>query len=271
MRELYITRRGLYLDILVQSDDEELMHAVRCMYQPFISEFAPAQKQLLRLSVYEKDSSVYFECNNIKTEIPKEYALQAMENAVYENTKVDDEFIALHAAAVARDGKAFIFTGNTGAGKSTLCAFLTANGYEYLSDDIVLIKKSSVRLMPYKNPMSLRPGSVDILTNCGIDTSSFTEVRYGGIHRYIKDVSPETRYTEYNVGGIFFIDRNTQINSYNRLSPFSSFPGMLKSQLTPNVNSQDNRIINELIGAGAYGIRYIDMAYVNHVILSHFI
>jgi len=46
---------------------------------------------------------------------------------------------ALHAGALARDGKALLLPGDAGHGKSTLSAGLAARGFEMLSDDTTLL------------------------------------------------------------------------------------------------------------------------------------
>jgi hypothetical protein len=45
----------------------------------------------------------------------------------------------LHAAAVAHNGQAIVIPANSGAGKSTLTTWLAANGFDYLSDELILI------------------------------------------------------------------------------------------------------------------------------------
>ncbi|MFZ0846540.1 MAG: hypothetical protein WAM62_12175 [Pseudolabrys sp.] len=47
--------------------------------------------------------------------------------------------IVLHASAVAVDGKAILFCGRSGLGKSTLAAALSVRGYPLISDDICAI------------------------------------------------------------------------------------------------------------------------------------
>ncbi|MGD9502258.1 MAG: glycosyltransferase [Methyloceanibacter sp.] len=53
------------------------------------------------------------------------------------------EAIALHAAAVAWNGSAIVLPAASGAGKSSLAAWLADKGYVYLSDEIALLKGAS--------------------------------------------------------------------------------------------------------------------------------
>ncbi|MEY2879806.1 MAG: hypothetical protein RLZZ15_2186, partial [Verrucomicrobiota bacterium] len=48
--------------------------------------------------------------------------------------------LCLHASAVAKDGRAILITGNSGAGKSTLATALLRAGYEFLSDDVCVLR-----------------------------------------------------------------------------------------------------------------------------------
>lgn len=45
----------------------------------------------------------------------------------------------LHAAAVAYNGRAMVIPANSGAGKSTFTTWLAANGFDYLSDELILV------------------------------------------------------------------------------------------------------------------------------------
>ncbi len=55
----------------------------------------------------------------------------------------------LHATAVAIDGKAALFLGDCGLGKSTLAAAFLQAGYRLLSDDLVVLHKPHAALLAY--------------------------------------------------------------------------------------------------------------------------
>jgi hypothetical protein len=48
-------------------------------------------------------------------------------------------FFGLHAAAVARDGLGYLLPGASGSGKTSLCLTLVREGFQYLSDDFILM------------------------------------------------------------------------------------------------------------------------------------
>lgn len=52
----------------------------------------------------------------------------------------------LHAAGLAKDGKAILFPGRSGSGKSTLTLQMVRSGYGLLSDDTVLLRNAGERI-----------------------------------------------------------------------------------------------------------------------------
>ena len=48
--------------------------------------------------------------------------------------------IPLHASGIINDGKLVLFTGDSGAGKSTTLAYLVSKGYQIFTDDVCVLK-----------------------------------------------------------------------------------------------------------------------------------
>ena len=75
--------------------------------------------------------------------------------------------IPIHAAAVARDGQAIVLAGVSHAGKSTLAGWLTAHGWQFLTDEVALLERrpdGSVWVHPFWRPIGVRrPGPLDDL------------------------------------------------------------------------------------------------------------
>ncbi|QNE31402.1 HprK-related kinase A [Sphingomonas sp. NBWT7] len=71
-------------------------------------------------------------------------------------------FLLLHAAAVARKGRAVIMTGESGAGKSTLAALLQTRGWRLLADEFVLIDPATGLVHPFPRPVSLKNAAIGV-------------------------------------------------------------------------------------------------------------
>ncbi|ONF96385.1 HprK-related kinase A [Sphingomonas jeddahensis] len=71
-------------------------------------------------------------------------------------------FLLLHAAAVERDGRAVIMTGESGAGKSTLAALLQARGWRLMADEFVLVEPATGLVHPFPRPVSLKNAAIDV-------------------------------------------------------------------------------------------------------------
>jgi hypothetical protein len=68
--------------------------------------------------------------------------------------------LLLHAAAVARpDGGCLVLCGASGSGKSTLTAALVAGGLGYVTDETVCLDPVSLRITPFRKPLSLKVGA----------------------------------------------------------------------------------------------------------------
>src|SRR5262245_25026838 len=71
------------------------------------------------------------------------------------------EAVALHSGAVAHNGKAALIAGPTGAGKSSLVAWLIGNGFDYLSDEIALLFAGETTILGLPRALVLKPGAAD--------------------------------------------------------------------------------------------------------------
>jgi hypothetical protein len=84
-----------------------------------------------------------------------------MEAAVRGLVKDLTTAVALHAGAVAHNGKAALIVGPTGAGKSSLVAWLIGNGFTYLSDEIALLLTEQTAILGLPRALVLKPGSAE--------------------------------------------------------------------------------------------------------------
>src|SRR5262249_37526302 len=85
--------------------------------------------------------------------------------ALMEGFKRHERF-ALHAGCLARDGRAVLLAGTTGAGKSTLSLALARFGLDYLSDDLIFLGRrqdGSVQAIGLADTVGVPAGTVGLI------------------------------------------------------------------------------------------------------------
>lgn len=73
--------------------------------------------------------------------------------------------LGLHAAAVGKRGYCIAMPAVSGSGKSTLTAALAASGFDYYTDELVLVMNDSYHLMTAPVGMGIKPGSWPVLSD----------------------------------------------------------------------------------------------------------
>lgn len=72
--------------------------------------------------------------------------------------------VALHAGAVSWQGKTVLLPGQSGSGKSSVTAWLCANGAAYLSDELIFLPDSGCgEVIPFPRPVCLKSGSAPLI------------------------------------------------------------------------------------------------------------
>lgn len=69
----------------------------------------------------------------------------------------------LHAAAVARDGRALVLAGGSGSGKTTLTTWLLQQGFDYLTEELVWIDPDTLSLHGFARPLHVKESGREVL------------------------------------------------------------------------------------------------------------
>lgn len=72
-------------------------------------------------------------------------------------------YLLLHAAAVERDGRALLMTGESGAGKSTLAALLMTRGWRLMGDEFALLDPVSGLVHAFPRLVSLKNEAIGVM------------------------------------------------------------------------------------------------------------
>lgn len=74
-----------------------------------------------------------------------------------------EEYFLLHGAVLVKSDAVLVLPGVARSGKTTLTAILAAAGWGYFSDELVVLDVDSGGVVPFPLPMSIKPGSVEVL------------------------------------------------------------------------------------------------------------
>lgn len=121
-------------------------------------------------------------------EVPPKVVRRLFENEMMGILLHQRGALVLHASAVAVDGRAAVFLGPRGAGKSTTAAAFHTRGHTTLEDDVVGIDVSGDRpvVLPGVPQLRLKPEAIDAL---GVDGTTRPERDTGAVKRY-KQLEP---------------------------------------------------------------------------------
>ncbi|MGB5685106.1 MAG: hypothetical protein WBM35_04790 [Candidatus Electrothrix sp.] len=93
----------------------------------------------------------------------RELAYALINEVIFQCLDKNNSGLALHAAAVHVDRGGILLPGNSGAGKSTFVAWLTACGCGYLTDELVVLSGDTHRIHPFTRPLTIRSASAEAL------------------------------------------------------------------------------------------------------------
>lgn len=136
----------------------------------------------------------------------------------------------LHAGAVVLDERAIAFCGATGHGKSTLTAALVARGFVALSDDKIVLRKSTEGLLASPSPpvLSLHPTAAQ--TTGQSHKNRVSDTKKFGKHCYL--VPDAFSHTPAALTHLFFV--KWAGDGCSHIEPLSPFQGL--SELRKNLN-----------------------------------
>ncbi|NRD23252.1 hypothetical protein HNV10_08365 [Winogradskyella litoriviva] len=158
--------------------------------------------------IYLKNDILYlFQENLLITSAPKlEYhKIQGkfiMQLLCTIHNKIESDWIgSFHGSTITDGNSSILMVGESGKGKSTLCALLTANGFNLLADDVspMLSKDKAI----YYNPaaISIKEGAFSILENVIDDFKDLPPILFNkqkGTLKYLPCIKPEQSHYPCN-------------------------------------------------------------------------
>ena len=74
--------------------------------------------------------------------------MRIFDQYLFDNNRYDNSVLALHGAAVEYGGRAYLFLASSTAGKTTLCAYLLSLGFGFVTEDCILVDRSTFDIHP---------------------------------------------------------------------------------------------------------------------------
>ena len=130
----------------ITTDNSDLEKLLRMRYGRYLTDESEDGRQYRSVVISKYRRAFNMQCGEklYRTRVP----LRAFDSYMLKTVEFDDKVIAFHASAVECGGKAYVFLARSGAGKTTLCAYLTAHGFGYITEDCVLIDRETLRVYP---------------------------------------------------------------------------------------------------------------------------
>ena len=235
-RLLRLPHMGISINFIIDDILDEIISDFLLTYHNFLYNFD------------ENESCLEFiSCENYEVKIIGETVqtvrilacdvLTFIENYIYEHITVSSNTLLLHAGAIKYNNKGVILAGATMSGKSTLTSYLLNEGFEYITDDIVILNTNNVTFLPYPKTIMLREQSYNILREAKINLSVIGKT-YGNKERWV--VCPPFASTlNISANAIIYLNLTTrkenviQIEpSVSRLAKILYYPQNIKQQLT---------------------------------------
>lgn len=261
MKIKYISRPYHKPNIKIISNCNDVIAMLSLQYRKYISDIECNQYITIQITESNENYIISHDDNEITTDYPLDSVIEIIADC----TTYYSNILPLHGASVERNGIAYAFLASTTSGKTTLTSYLINNGYNYITDDSILLDKDTKVIYPYNCPISLRKGGLDVLNKCGIYPNVAPLINRQIESRYI--YNPDNVVVKpVPLEQIYFI----KLGSHNEISNMSVSDIMMtlmKSPMMPlDMSVEYIKLLSEI--SKQYGKRliYKDMDFVLKVL-----
>ena len=105
-----------------------------------------------------------------------------------------------HASAISSQNKCLMFAGDSGSGKSTICAILMAAGFNLVADDFIPVDGLSGRVYPFPAALSVKKSALAPLMKLFPGLAEADEFSYPAMEKTVRYLPPELQPENFQVG-----------------------------------------------------------------------
>ncbi|MBI5824237.1 MAG: hypothetical protein HZB18_09440 [Chloroflexi bacterium] len=145
------------------SDHAGFLAAVDAHFKNCLGEDGPIIAEYKITTLRDSDFSVSLNGSDLFSKINFDQLLwHLMQDSITQLNGTSTTELVFHAAALAHDDNGLILCGQSGSGKSSLTAWLAANGLQYLTDEVIALPVNGGEISGFSRSMILKRGSAFI-------------------------------------------------------------------------------------------------------------
>ena len=160
-----IERAGVVIIVAVDSASEPLVAAALAgMRAQRVPAQQAAETEQIELSVSASDGAwvLHDAASDLTRSLdqPGDLIYHLTDRIVFHVADNAQQAHCLHAAAVADNGRALVVPADSGAGKSTFTTWMVTQGFDYITDELILIDELQ-RVDGLARPIQIKPNGID--------------------------------------------------------------------------------------------------------------
>ena len=196
-----------------------------------------------------------------ETHLMKGLIFMVLINVMHGKTD-SDWLMTVHASAITNKKKTILFSAPPGHGKTTIAALLQSKGYELISDDFVPIDNSTFNAWPFPIAMSVKQGSMEVLTN-HFPTLKQKKATYISPEKSVRYLAPPDKLNSSNavfpVHELVFIEYNTSIDfRFEKLDPIKGLKLLLDQAWLVPAPDNARRLLELVPRISFFNLTYSD-------------
>jgi len=198
-----------------------------------------------------------------ETQFVKGLIFMFLVNAMHNKTD-DDWLMTVHASAVTNGKKTILFTADPGKGKTTFAALMHTHGFQLISDDFVPIDRHQFNAYPFPISMSVKPGSMDLLTPIFpiLEEKTVTHLSPEKMVRYIPPANHlDVIHSIFPVRELIFIEYNSSVDfHFEILDPVIALKSLLDQAWVTPISGNSIILLDRVMEMSFYKLTYSNNA-----------
>ncbi len=254
------------LSLQLESDDPELREGFGLVFEDLVRTEASPTSHEYRIKKQPADLySLEFDGHPVVQGVTRGEAFGYLEWHVTKLCLQGTQCgIALHAAAVAYEGRSLLLAGTSGSGKTTLALSLMLKGAEYLSDEAVFLSPSGGKLTAFPRALALKEGRdhwIDFPERSSVTENSSAWHIAGKTYIFPRRFGLKVANQPVSATAVILLERAAGPLSFVRIAPGEALLPLLRQVFPTEPHDQIMSTVTGLLRAApCYRLRTSDLS-----------